>query len=427
MTAAYEVRRGPVPGRAGVELVEVSLVAADTAVAVVLDGSDSCAALSSLVAKLPGLLARLPRRWPVWVYWLGDATAVGGFEGVTVGHVVDGSADVAAMAGDRTARAAAAVRGSFVGPVVAAIAARRADVVVLVVTDGRLTDFGPVDVPGGLRVVGVTTAGDAPAAWRQVLPGQPIYSPSEAGLDRWLAAHDAAAVGGRVVDVSAEGAMRLTADGQWQPVAGPIEWDAQTGPLRLLVAAGSPGEVVVGGTRLSLAGPTGGPSVEGLSAAGVTAGAAASGVLDVGRSDAEFDGVWAAAAAAVGCGERGESWRAGGATVAPLLAALGDAAAGLLLCRGDPRLAPPVDGRVVLIGLRRTREPSVDWAAGRATPVGVVTAALRVRHDRLEGRWVASRDGGDEIELNPRGGQRLADLPMVDGTSVVVTFSGEWA
>ncbi len=431
----FEVRRGPVPGTA-LELVEIAAaVAADVAVAVVLDFSDSCPSLSSVLSKLPALLAPLARRWPVWVHTLGGSAPVAGFDAANVGHVVEGTVDLA-TAGDRAARLDAAGRGSFLAPTLAAIDARRAAAgltaaVVLVVTDGRVSDLSPVAVPPALRVIGVM-AGDDPDAtgiWQQVLPLHPLFPLADAGLDGWCRSHYGPPVGPCGVTVAA-GSQRLTVDGAAEPVAGPFEWDFRLGPLRLLVSDAaaavtlrSADSVVVVSAEDAVGGPTAASlaAVAGALGGGGTPGA---GLWSVGRGEAGFDAAWAAAAAAGRRADAGRPW-AGGADVASLAAAAGDATAVLCLCRGDPAGPPTAAARVVLVGLRRTASPALDWRPGQATPFGPLGGSIRLRWDRAARRWQARVGDGAEVELNPRGGQRLPPLAMGDGALLTVLFSGE--
>jgi len=453
MTAGVEIRRASLPLPQGaaqpqqfdlVELVAATVPA--TAVAIVLDLSDSAGSMQALLARLPMLLAKLPRKWPVWIYCLSNPAQIVLPEPVNVGHLIDGGLDLSSVLTDRVLRQTAAGCGSFAGPVIESIHERRAiesleEAIVILITDGRLTDFSSVNVLPGIRLIGLTDTPDKSSdkIWRSAFPNHPLFRLSEPDLDVWIEANRAQSPCLFHVTLRGEGvalARLLNKDESLQP-ADTFDWNSGAGPCQLLVPSATADTFDVlmnssfGGSqiRLAVANVRSRPSAEAIAAASATlvpSSTDRSILIDAAAGDSNFDVLWAAAAAMARCCDMGSQWKDSIPEITPILKRLKENRqyqAALCVCRGDPRHTHQRDSRMVVIGVRLGAGTAIGWLAGQSTPFGVPAQNWRLRYDKMEGRWIHSHGSEEETELRPQGGQCLAPLKLRN-ESLNIFFSG---
>jgi hypothetical protein len=432
------------------DLIEVAPASLpETAVAVVLDLSDSSEPMQLVLSRLPTVLAKLPRKWPVWIYGLSDATPIVEAQSINVGHVIDGSIDLCSISADRTRRQAAAARGSFLGVVLEAIHERRAiesldEAIVLVITDGRLTDFSPVSVLPGLRVLGLTENVDRSAdfVWSQALPNHSLFRLNDPELDVRMNSGQQPLVGRCAVALEGDGCAEsrcLTNDGSFQAIHG-CEWDPRMRPLCLLVPAASSDLLTVvlsptaSGTPLRLKVSKARRKVSEQSMAAATAALQPTSLdhrilIDCSSGENGFEDMWKAVGAAAQLCEGRRRWEETLPAMQPILSVIHKSKeyqAALCLCRDDPKGPQTSTSRVVVIGLSQNLTSTINWGPTRSTPFGTPAEDWRMRYDQMEGRWMLSRNGQSDMELSPQGSEFLGALRLRDeNIKVSILFSGD--
>src|SRR5438045_3532311 len=107
-------------------LVEISCpTPKSTALAVILDLSDSCVSIHDEAEKLPRLLKSLPREWDAWIYRLSEKRTLGRPAQQTVAHLQDSSLKLGDWLDNREFRATAKGHGSLILPVLEGIELQR--------------------------------------------------------------------------------------------------------------------------------------------------------------------------------------------------------------------------------------------------------------------------------------------------------------
>lgn len=456
------VRQGVDAKGAACVVVEVSVeVRRAGRLLLAVDLSDSSPVTEADVARLPRLLAPLPRTWRVSVSGLGTAAAAAAaarWAAPTVGDVVDGVVDLRktlfaadVLAGERAA-------GSFLAPVLerflAAGEPADARLVAVVLTDGRLVDVDPVRVPEGMRVLGLgpdqgpTDRG----RWSEIVPGSSfIDRDTERDAIGRLRAATGCGFHGPCVVVVPDGACRMRAAARSTPDDSPPTaerrrpWDfALQGPLVLeFVGAAPPDHLVVEGAdgleaRLPLPQPAACAAVE-TDRGPSPEPAAAPDVVEVvlGPDDAR-----ALLQRASELAEARTAWQAADGTLA-IDPAGGAVASHVIDEAGRPRAdsfvligRAPADepgaidpGALLLIPARR--DSRIDFPPAPAAPGGArfsAGARWSLHFDKRENRWMFSSADAPATPLPPRGSHLLpADVRDAAGVSYRVFFSGPLA
>ena len=165
-----------------------------------VDLSDSCAITKDDLHRLSRFLQPVPRDWPIGLGMVSSTVLVGDpGRTMTVADVVDGVVDLPTVFLSPKSVRGGLHAGSFLGPSIdmhlfgkEANAGHDGRVVVVVLTDGMLSDLDAVTLPEGVAVLGIMppNADEADARWREVLPHSHLLGasdPAGAGLLRILA------------------------------------------------------------------------------------------------------------------------------------------------------------------------------------------------------------------------------------------------
>jgi hypothetical protein len=145
----------PIPGRSPMLLLGLKVAPPESVeIALAIDLSDSCGDMSKVFAYVKKLVKQLPNDWPLIIFSLSSPHAIcrGGLRLLDLikaenwlNELCDGTSVL--NVGDR--------KGSFLRPVLETLASdnvlkRR---LLIVLTDGRLSDFGDLEVPANLEIV----------------------------------------------------------------------------------------------------------------------------------------------------------------------------------------------------------------------------------------------------------------------------------
>jgi hypothetical protein len=130
-------------------------------IALAIDLSDSCGELSKVFAQTKKLLRQLPSDWPVTIFSLSSPQAISRY-GLRLHDLSEAEDWLKELCVDTNVFRVCKRMGSFLRPVLESIAAsnglsRR---LLIVLTDGRLSDFGDLNVPANLEVVCIVSNAD---------------------------------------------------------------------------------------------------------------------------------------------------------------------------------------------------------------------------------------------------------------------------
>jgi len=170
-------------------------VSADGLLLLVADLSDSCTITDEDLQRVARLMQPIPREWQVRFGVVSSSdTSENSSKAVTVGDLVDGVVDLRAVFLPTERVRKARCSGSFLGPTLdGCLAAAKADelydrVVVVVLTDGMLTDFDPITLPDRVTVLGIGPANmkvDG-TRWHGILPYSRLLATQDPGVTALL-------------------------------------------------------------------------------------------------------------------------------------------------------------------------------------------------------------------------------------------------
>lgn len=447
-------------------LVEISCPSPkSTALAVILDQSDSCGPMIDEADKLPRLLRSLPRDWEVWIYRLSEKSSLRGPAQHTVAHLQDASLRLSDWLGSRECRTTAKDRGSLILPVLEGIDRRKKErhverVVALALTDGELLDSAAIQLPSDIHIAGIAkvVSPQARIQWRRVLGDAPLFNLSESAIDDWLRSQSSSFFGSTQVSWKCVRGGSLNV-AHFDPnrqcmrsLSNPgIEWNLKDGPLFLLLQAQS---ADLDGIHLSCSNPgTGHEEVLKLSKANaviplkllsilrrVLAGpssVALDAIVDhsPGTPDFHVTAQWMTRAAEMS--EQRRKWTGNDGILnslepsglrASLVNDDGDLRwdALLCLCRLEPGGQARSYSRVVVFGLNRQSRPALQWRAKQSLSFGTTGTAVCIEYDPRESRWMISYDESDRHEFDPRGSRVLPrQLVEEEGVEWSAFFSGD--
>lgn len=422
-----------------------------------IDLSDSSPVTEAEIARLPRLLAPLPRTWPVTITGLGTAaaTVAARLNVPTVGDVVEGVIDLRTILLEASVIRRERTAGSFLGQVLDQFlaAADRVDsrLVAIVLTDGRLVDADPVSVPESMRVLGLAPdQGSADSSrWSEIVPGAPLISrDTEQDAIGKLRAAAGCAFYGPCVVVIPNGEYRVRAANDAAPGDFPPNterrrpWDFSLKGRLVLEFVGSalPDHLIVEGAdgvefRLPLPKPSEAALAEAAQAQSSESGAS----LELVNLSLHGDETVSLLRRARELVESRSAWQAPDGTLA--IAHQGSVIAAHIVDEaGRPRadfyvlIAHEETGDSVstdshpLLLIRLRRDSRIDFSPGTMsqdlTPFSVGTS-WSMHFDNLENRWMFASAGAPPAPLPPRGSHSLpADMRNHLGERCVVFFSG---
>lgn len=199
MTGAFQIRRSiNAADRPDAVRFEIEHVSCERRrVFVVVDLSDSTRGITTQLDSLGYLWRLLPAQWKVSLRALSPSLQLPGGDVTTsagdVGKTFEKLSSLSPTTSKELQKHAA--RGSFLGPTLKAIDAKRAEeatgaedhalpAIVFVITDGEMLDLGPVHPRADVQVIGVVlhTASNRIARWNAVVPGSQCFRVSDTAL-----------------------------------------------------------------------------------------------------------------------------------------------------------------------------------------------------------------------------------------------------
>lgn len=199
MTGSFQIRRSSKPSdKPGAVRFDIEHVSCERqSVFIVIDLSDSTRGITAQLESLEYLWRLLPSQWKVSLCALSPSLQLPGGEVTTsAGDVVRAleKMDFLHPANSKRTHELFA-RGSFLGPTLKAIDARRAEehssttsqtlpAIIFVITDGELLDLGPVHPSADVKVIGLLTdtGNKRTVRWKAVVPRCDCFTASDAAL-----------------------------------------------------------------------------------------------------------------------------------------------------------------------------------------------------------------------------------------------------
>lgn len=418
---------------------------------VVFDFSDSCGTMEDEATKLPRLLSRIPAETPLWFYCLSQASPMDTAPH-RLGHLLDGSINVKNWLHDESLRKRMAGRGSLIRPVIEGVTARLSTgtmrrAVMLVLTDGDLHDIDRVPVPENIRVVGLTRqVHRASPRWRTVLPESPLFSISDASIDKEFSCTQFAFHGECEVSLLCDGpnlkasVVQLANQHAEAVDTTSIKWNFAASPLMLVVETDLPEiqlplmviRAVRTGSQLEI--DLTDARAEGISSSERDASihaiqspaAPANNVLadwridQPGYSEAYEQFQFCQTL----CNSR-QAWiREDGTLVAwhQVFAARQPKTVNAMLCIGV--VGGKLCERIVIVDLSKDRHPAFSWLSLGLPTDSTDVEDFEISYDRREDRWRLKRHDGVVEELNPDGSQAVSLGPPALSCKYTVLFSG---
>ncbi len=437
-------------------LIKIDIPRPKLNVAIILDMSDSCLHIRDVARRLPSLLTKLPRDSSLLVYRLSAFAPLNNFQTDTVGHLIDGSITLTSWLDDRSLVEVASWSGSMLRPVMESISAgcsklTSEPVRAIVITDGELLDRGKLELPGNLKLTGICPAGISPdfRNWRRVVGDFPLYCWDDRSLDRGtIGNYEIPKQQIRVhIETSNEDLLSV---GLLDPPTGTFEsfpesltWDTSLGPITLLlvsraslsqatsIALTSSNEKKV--IRLSLADANLIDLSDCKSLTHAIALKNAEGIeeciLDITANGADAIELNRIAAEIESLAKSRIPWTPQSELLSRLIAMIQkqrsdvggiDAVVCFTRCRDDC-------SRLVVCALRKKNAPSLIWSQESGSPCGHPIQNIKIRFDRMEGRWLAALELGKEFELDPSASQILAESIEFDKDKWNGYYSGPLA
>ncbi len=191
-------------------------------IALAIDLSDSCGDLSKVFAHTKKLLKQLPGDWPITFFSLSSPRAISR-DGLRLNDLSEAENWLKELCVDTNVFQVCKRMGSFLRPVLESIAvsnglSRR---LLIVLTDGRLSDFGELDIPANLEVVCiVSNAEHTESGLRRLSLGQiKIFEMRDVQLERVIARYAHPFFGQVIIEPRVDASMlarfyRIDVDGR---------------------------------------------------------------------------------------------------------------------------------------------------------------------------------------------------------------------
>lgn len=418
----------------------------NAALAIVLDVSDSCGPMRNESAKVPRLVAHLPRDMPIWLYRLSNYEP-SNKEKHRVAHLQDGSLQLSKWLDESRMRDVMAMRGSLLRPVLESIVERKtkeclSQVKLLVLTDGELLDVGELNVPDGIDIIGLATSSfDSKCKnWRRVLPRFPIFDLLDPRLDDVFAdvstlfygacevswGHAEVTLTATVVD--------LTGRRSWPVDTSSQVWNSVDQSLMLVLKMSKPAsrpptlvcrsikrdESIELQLTSEIAPLDAAIVAEAFALLNTAKATKADVILNVCASDPQFEAIRSQFLSARSLALSRESWVDssgiakvwnGDVTGQALLGHDDRFRFDALLCLANLEPADRADAQIMVFALDKKRQPAIELGADSlVAPVGSFDP-ISIRFDTREARWMFSQKS-QARELDPRFSQVL-ELPML--------------